>query len=268
VHDITPLRSGVTRLVIERPAAFRFQPGDYIFINLPNIAKHEWHPFTLSSPPEQSDLTVHVRCLGNWTGALRQAAEAREARGNATPWLAHIDGPYGTPTAQLFRTRNAVLIGAGIGVTPFASVLGSIIARGSGRSDAPSELQNVHFFWLNRDQHSFEWFSGLLADLEQHPVDIRIDIHTCLTNARTGSTSLALEIARELFKAEGKRDLVTGLRAKTHMGHPDWRIVLSAIADQHAPEPVEVFFCGPPGLGKLLRAECARIGMRFHEEKF
>jgi predicted ferric reductase/Ca2+-binding EF-hand superfamily protein len=269
VHEIAPLRSGVTRLVIERPAAFRFQAGDYIFINLPEIAKHEWHPFTLSSPPEQSDLTIHVRCLGNWTEALRQAAEARDARGDTTPWLAHIDGPYGTPSANIFQARNAVLIGAGIGVTPFASVLGSIVARASGHSDDPSSLQNVHFFWLNRDQYSFEWFSAVLADLERHALhDVRVELHTCLTGARTGATSAALEIAREILKAEGKRDLVTGLHAKTHMGHPDWRIVLTAIADQHSPEPVEVFFCGPPGLGKILRAECAHIGLRFHEEKF
>lgn len=269
VHEIAPLRSGVTRLTMERPPAFRFHAGEYIFVNLPEIAAHEWHPFTISSPPEQPDLTVHVRCLGNWTSALREAADLRDARGDTAPWPARIDGPYGTPSAHIFRARHAVLIGAGIGVTPFAAVLGSIVARASGQSDAPCELRNVHFFWLNRDPYSFEWFAALLAELEQQTVDnVRVDIHTCLTGARTGSTSAALEIARELLKEEGRRDLVTGLYAKTHMGHPDWRIVLTAIAEQHAPEPVEVFYCGPAGLGKQLRAHCSHIGMRFHQEKF
>ncbi len=26
--------------------------GDYVFINIPAIAKFEWHPFTISSAPE------------------------------------------------------------------------------------------------------------------------------------------------------------------------------------------------------------------------
>jgi hypothetical protein len=89
-----------------------------------------------------------------------------------------------------------------------------------------------------------------------------------LTGGHSGSTSAALEIAREVLHAEGKRDLVTGLRAKTHMGHPDWQLVLAAIAEQHAGQPVDVFFCGPVGLGARLRRVCTRTGLRFHEEKF
>lgn len=46
--------SQVTHLVIRRPQFFQFKPGDYIYINIPKIAKYEWHPFTISSAPEQS----------------------------------------------------------------------------------------------------------------------------------------------------------------------------------------------------------------------
>ena len=44
----------VTHLVIKRPQFFHFKPGDYVYINIPDIAKYEWHPFTISSAPEQS----------------------------------------------------------------------------------------------------------------------------------------------------------------------------------------------------------------------
>ena len=40
-----------------------------------------------------------------------------------------IDGPYGTPSTHIFQAEHAVLIGAGIGVTPFASILQSIMMR-------------------------------------------------------------------------------------------------------------------------------------------
>lgn len=47
------LPSKVTHLVIKRPVHFDFHPGDYVFVNIPAIAKYEWHPFTISSAPEQ-----------------------------------------------------------------------------------------------------------------------------------------------------------------------------------------------------------------------
>ena len=43
--------------------------------------------------------------------------------------VVYIDGPFGAPTSQIFRAQHAVLIGTGIGVTPFASILQSIMHR-------------------------------------------------------------------------------------------------------------------------------------------
>ena len=54
-----------------RPKRFTYQPGDYIFLNIPAIAKYEWHPFTISSSPEQQEqIWVHVRSVGTWTNKL------------------------------------------------------------------------------------------------------------------------------------------------------------------------------------------------------
>ncbi|HEX7602369.1 MAG TPA: EF-hand domain-containing protein, partial [Polyangiaceae bacterium] len=148
------LRSGVTRLELERPPGFTFAAGDYVFLRIPEIARHEWHPFTLSSAPERSALTVHIRSLGNWTSALRRRVEERHTRGAEAPMTAYVDGPYGSPSGHIFASKNAVFIGAGIGVTPFASVLESLVLRANGNH--PPALEKAHFFWLNRDQYSFE----------------------------------------------------------------------------------------------------------------
>ena len=56
------------------------RPGDYVFLRIPAIASHEWHPFTISSAPERDALTFHVRSLGNWTAALRRRVETRRRR--------------------------------------------------------------------------------------------------------------------------------------------------------------------------------------------
>lgn len=46
----------VTHLVIKRPQFFHYKPGDYVYLNIPAIAKYEWHPFTISSAPEQEGM--------------------------------------------------------------------------------------------------------------------------------------------------------------------------------------------------------------------
>lgn len=257
------LRSGVTRLELERPAGFRFEPGDYVFLRIPGVARYEWHPFTISSAPERSHLGFHVRALGNWTRALRGHVE--EQRG---PLTAFVDGPYGSPSAHIFRSRNVVLVGAGIGVTPFASVLESLVMRSNGESQRPSALQNVHFFWLNRDQYSFEWFGALLRELEARDTRGIMNVHLCMTGGRAGATSLGLELARDAMRSSGRSDFFTGLRTHTHLGQPDWEAMFRAIVQQHAPGQVDVFYCGPPGLAQKLRPVAEKLGMTFREEKF
>ena len=233
----------------------------------PRIARHEWHPFTITSAPESAILTVHVRSLGNWTSALRRLAEAQSRR-TGGELDAYVDGPYGSPSGHVFESRFAVLIGAGIGVTPFASILESIVLRANGRGERPTTLRRAHFFWINRDRYSFEWFAALLAELERIDGAGVLTVDLWMTGGRAGTTAAALELAREMARGQGERDVFTGLRTKTHVGHPDWDAILQSIAREHAPERVDVFFCGPPGLGKTVRRASARFGMRFRDEKF
>jgi predicted ferric reductase/Ca2+-binding EF-hand superfamily protein len=257
------LRSSVTRLSIRRAAGFEHRAGDYVFLRIPHVAPHEWHPFTISSAPDSEFLTFHVRSLGNFTKALWRLAERRSAEGDVSPLPVYVDGPYGGASGQVFASRHTVLIGAGIGVTPFASVLESLLLR-CERGEVP--LRKAHFFWLNRDPFSFEWFADLLRRLEASDRARRIDIHICMTGRRSNGISIALNLAREVSYSLGNPDQVTGLRTKTRIGQPDWRRELSAIRTLHAPDDVDVFFCGPPGLARHLRKVCGELDMRFRQE--
>jgi predicted ferric reductase len=46
------------------------KPGSYASLNFPGIAQFEWHPFTISSAPEDQFLRFHIRCAGDCTLAL------------------------------------------------------------------------------------------------------------------------------------------------------------------------------------------------------
>lgn len=52
---------------------FRMEVGQYVFIQCPSISRLEWHPFTLTSAPEEDYFSAHIRIVGDWTQALYEA---------------------------------------------------------------------------------------------------------------------------------------------------------------------------------------------------
>src|SRR3569833_3839879 len=72
-----------------------------------------------------------------------------------------IDGPYGAPAEDVFDNEIAVLIGTGIGVTPWAAILKNIWHLRNG-PNPPTRLRRVEFLWICKDTNSFEWFQTLL----------------------------------------------------------------------------------------------------------
>ncbi|KAJ9083939.1 hypothetical protein DSO57_1029348 [Entomophthora muscae] len=110
------------------------QAGQWIFLCCPAVSLHQWHPFTLTSAPEEDYISVHVRVVGNFTTALAKTlgcdlgdgdGEVGEDVNTVLPRVM-VDGPFGSASEDVFLYEVAVLVGAGIGVTPFASVLKSI----------------------------------------------------------------------------------------------------------------------------------------------
>ena len=80
----------------------------------------------------------------------------------------------------LFKSSHYFQIATGIGVTPFSSILQSVMFKYKvatrtcpqcsfkwveDLSQWVQSLQKVDFFWINRDQKSFEWFLNLLIGM-------------------------------------------------------------------------------------------------------
>lgn len=127
-------QSQVFEFQIRKPS-FRFTPGQYIYLNVPSVSWYQWHPFTITSAPEDDFVAIHIRVVGNWTGkvaesfGIRRSSEGRLQSCIDVPRIMpkiYIDGPYGAPCQDYSKYEVIVCIGAGIGQTPFSSVLRSI----------------------------------------------------------------------------------------------------------------------------------------------
>ena len=72
--------------------------------------------------PESDDVSVMIRVAGDWTRKMKFVA-MREDR-HKIPF--YFDGPFYSPTEDVFDYELSIIVGSGIGVTPFAAVLESI----------------------------------------------------------------------------------------------------------------------------------------------
>lgn len=245
--------------------------GQYIFINCPEVSHFQWHPFTLTSSPEEDYISVHIRVAGDWTTAMSKAVgcEFKKKKGekggddaggkvvgtsakpplNRTLPRVMVDGPFGTASEDFLNFETVLLVGAGIGVTPFASILKSIWYRMNNFNNSkPTRLSKVYFTWVIRDFASAEWFRSLLAAIEENDTQNRIEINIYTT------TKVKPDEMNNIFVQDvgAEKDAITNLRAPTHYGRPNWDRVFSSIGDKHPESDVGVFFCGPPVLSKQL----------------
>lgn len=57
---------GTLELRFIKPS-FRYKSGQWLFLNVPSISPFQWHPFTISSAPNDPYISIHVRQVGDWT---------------------------------------------------------------------------------------------------------------------------------------------------------------------------------------------------------
>lgn len=218
LRSVKLLPRDVIGLTFELPQGFAYQAGQYILLGW----KGEWHPFTLTSAPEENCISVHIRAPNtlDWCSALRKrltqespaqaagnadekqkppkapliieysqrtlpncpvvynvpkvqkmpkgdqgdVADVTELEGARTSRrhltgkaveavrsgetmvsrvrpgmlppeavVLQVTGPFGAPAQKVWGFDTLMVVGAGIGVTPFASILRSVQLRSKQR---------------------------------------------------------------------------------------------------------------------------------------
>eukprot|EP00802_Teleaulax_amphioxeia_P019209 Tamp_19432.p2 GENE.Tamp_19432~~Tamp_19432.p2 ORF type:complete len:112 (-),score=4.94 Tamp_19432:226-561(-) len=55
------------QIQFSKPPALNYQAGQYVFLKSAAVSKYEWHPFTLTSSPDDDFLECHIKAVGDWT---------------------------------------------------------------------------------------------------------------------------------------------------------------------------------------------------------
>nr|XP_043638965.1 respiratory burst oxidase homolog protein A-like [Erigeron canadensis] len=312
----------VLTLQMSKPPQFRYKSGQYMFVQCPIVSPFEWHPFSITSAPDDDYLAIHIRQLGDWTQELKRVfsevceppvsgksglLRADETTKATLPRLL-IDGPYGAPAQDYRKYDVLLLVGLGIGATPFISILKDLLNNivkmeeledstsghsrrsdlSSGSADSSSHgrtsprkkkilrTTNAYFYWVTREQGSFDWFKGVMnevAELDQRGV---IEMHNYLTSVyeEGDARSALITMVQALNHAKNGVDIVSGTRVRTHFARPNWKKVFTKTCTKHAGARIGVFYCGAPVLAKELNNLCHEFNQKgstkfeFHKEHF
>eukprot|EP00457_Paulinella_chromatophora_P002090 gb/GEZN01002094.1/.p1 GENE.gb/GEZN01002094.1/~~gb/GEZN01002094.1/.p1 ORF type:complete len:821 (+),score=43.14 gb/GEZN01002094.1/:95-2557(+) len=302
-----------------------YKEGQYCFIMSPVVSRTQWHPFTISSAPEQKSVTFHMKCCGpgSWTQTLKEYCInlVPEAKGQA--WISYtrqepqpdgtlgpkrrgvvfgpegrqiicIDGPHAAPTQHIGEYQTAVIVGAGIGVTPVAATLKAVLFHRWKYSLGRTYPQSAYFVWVcsHRDLFSFRWFVRAMKDAQdeimhmrkvdpKNMVDKHFHVWAFITSVpkdvkpakvppadnisfwgqpRAESKMLKAHASfteKELYEAmdNPQAQVVEFGDITVTEGRPKWSVPFTAIRNRH-PGEVGVMFCGNPMIAEDLGNAC------------
>ncbi|XP_019741464.1 NADPH oxidase 4 isoform X2 [Hippocampus comes] len=212
---------------------FKARPGQYIVLNCPNVSSFENHPFTLTACPTENKETfgIHLRVVGDWTERFTQMLLPDLTRDLDILPVVHqrrypklyVDGPFGSPSEEVFNYDVSLCVAGGIGVTPFACILHALL-----------ELR------------SFYWFAELLSTLHQKlwhenkPDYLNLKLYVSQADNLQGLTE-------EKYRLLASRLLV---------GRPRWKLLFDEIGRTNKRKRVGVFCCGPKGISRTLHRLC------------
>ena len=233
VVKVNRLDDFVTEIVMEpigKPLAF--SPGQFLFVNFRSLALSEqfhplelsvrrrvfsirageianqFHPFSITSDPDETELRITVKAVGDYTRALRRLE---------TGAVAIVEGPYGSFSRNVANPRQIWMAG-GIGVTPFLSM-----ARGLNGG----AKRSIDFYYCVERAPEAHFLEELRA-IEQGRDDFRVTLVSRAADGFLTAERIAKEHA-DLPSADvlicGPPAMIDNLRGQLHaVGVPDRRI--------------------------------------------
>ncbi|KIO22151.1 hypothetical protein M407DRAFT_28298 [Tulasnella calospora MUT 4182] len=235
----------------------KVRAGQYVFLKCPEVSYFQWHPFKSTSAPEEDYISVHIRIVSDFMGALTKSLgcdfdsekgkKGDDEKGEKV--IETVTNPSLNRVCHVswWTDETVLLVGAGIGITPFASILKSIWYRMNNMNNSkPNHLSKVYFVWVIRDSGSAAWFHSLLHAVEEQDVGGGIEISIYLTaelkdddvnNQDVSAEKMRLPVRELLRTSEGRTGigcsagLLRGIRRPTsayssavHLSSPEQRM--------------------------------------------
>ncbi|KAK6024721.1 ferric reductase NAD binding domain protein [Ostertagia ostertagi] len=233
---------------------------------------NEWHAFSLASAPQSPTVELYIKAVGPWwTWKLRSQILRTQAGISPYPLL-HMRGPYGDGNQEWTNYEVAVLVGGGIGVTPYASTLTDLVLETASAKHHNVKCKKVYFLWVCPTHKNYEWFVDVLKGVEELDQNKLLETHIFVTQFfhKFDLRTTMLYICEKHFRGDHQgKSMFTGLRAQNHFGRPNFDTFFSFIQNVHSEVPeIGVFSCGPSKLNGQISSACARANRALDAPSF
>jgi len=229
----------VTEVEVHLPTfASRFTPGQFALINMPEVSKNDWHPFTVNVSREK--VIFLIKEEQRWTKQLRTFANARP---KSDP-VALVVGPYGGIHPNEYARAPVFLAAGGIGVTPVLSVLQEAMRR---------QVQGVTFLWTVRSAAYLE--IPLVQEV----------LHEASHPSVAANVSVIVHVTQET----GVLPKPPSANVTFNRGRPDIEDIMQKATASYNPADGFAFGCGPAVLTNQVTQIAKRLQYgRTHVEVF
>ncbi len=153
-----------------------FRAGQFGFISFLNSKEisNEDHPFTITSAPNEENIRISIKGLGNWTNKVAGLDKSRVSETIKLNDKVKVYGPYGFFTQNnLKKTKKQVWIGGGIGIAPFLS-----LAR------TAKSIESEIFLFYGVDSNAEAVYHKELIELTKTSNNLKYIYH-CLENEKS-----------------------------------------------------------------------------------
>jgi len=219
LRESRAVADGTMSFHFAKPGGFEFKAGQALELLIPdpaNPGQDFGHAFSIVSAPYEDELAIATRMRDS---AYKKALKALPA---GSP--VRLDGPFGSLTLHNKRSRAAVFIAGGIGITPFVSII-----RQSTRDRLP---QKIALIYSNRRPEDAAFLAELGTLAKSNP-EFRL-------------VATMTEMAKSAQPWDGERRLVDAAFVRDHV--------------QELPDPV-FYVAGPPALVEAMRRTLAAAGV-------
>uniref|UniRef100_H3CJD2 Ferric reductase NAD binding domain-containing protein n=1 Tax=Tetraodon nigroviridis TaxID=99883 RepID=H3CJD2_TETNG len=170
----------------------------------------------------------------------------------------YVDGPFGSPSEEVFNYDVSLCVAGGIGVTPFACVLHTLLDGWTH-----FRLQRLYFVWVCRELRSFYWFAELLCSVH----------HKLWQENRPDYFNMKLYVSQTDTLQVMSEEKYRPITSRLLVGRPRWKLLLNEVGKTNKHKRVGVFCCGPKAISSTLHRLCnsfqsSETVFEFNKESF
>jgi predicted ferric reductase len=242
-----------------KPKGFDYNPGQFVQIAIPAISVFEFHPVSISSSPNESQVTMHLRQRGDWTGKLASMSETLSSKSIL------MEGPYGSLSVDVNdvnRYRMVLLICGGIGVTPCQAIGKTILYQHMNAIDKTNQyrrpLKLLKMVWAVRDMNIVNDIPPLGGiDVLQHVPNVDVDIYC--TRVKNTSDEIPFDEMDVESNISSPYNVTYGQRPNID----NLFICMKEKALQFGEHNIAVIGCGPTELMEDVKVACRKYSDQY-----